>query len=296
MVKLGETVQTDQILALQYNKSLKESVNQATASLSNAQSQYDMTKTDFERMERLNKNKAISQQQFDQSKAQFKAAKSTLDQAKATLKLMQEQYENSLIKAPFSGKVAIIYYDKDQMVQSGQPVFKIVNAKNIKAKLALPEVDISRVAVGQRVFVTFPALADTQFTGVVYRVDEAIDPDTRTLEIKVRMDNPNGMLKSGQFGQFMIEIQRHEQTLVITDNAVMTQTEVEVTDEGEQKEIKRYYIYLVKNGKAEKQFVKPGLYSKGRMELIEGTSAGDSLIVMGQNIVKDGNPVRVVNK
>lgn len=295
LVKLGETVNSGQVLAEQYNQSLNESVNQATAALRNAQSQYDMTKADFERMQRLFKDKTISQQQFDQTKAQFEAAESGMDQAKAALKLAQEQYENSLIKAPFDGKVAIIYYDKDQMVPAGQPVIKIVNAKNIKAKLSVPEVDISRIALEQRVFATFPAYPDTQFVGFVYRVDEAIDPETRTLEIEVRMDNPSGMLKSGQFGQFLIETERHEQTVVVTDIAVMTQTEVEVTELGELNEVKKHYVYLVKDGKAEKRFVKPGIYSQGKWELTEGINIGDSLIVMGQNIVKDGNPIRVVN-
>lgn len=296
LVKPGETVKSGQVLAEQYNQSLNESVNQSTAALRNAQSQYDMTKTDFERMQRLFISKAISQQQFDQAKAQFEAVVSGLDQAKAALKLAQEQYENSLVKAPFDGKVAIIYYDKDQMVPAGQPVFKIVNAKNIKAKLSVPEVDISHIAIGQRVLITFPAFADTQFVGFVYRVDEAIDPSTRTLEIEVRMDNPDGRLKSGQFGQFLIETERREQAIVVTDIAVMTQTEVEVTEQGEQKEVKKYYVFLVKEGKAEKRFVQPGIYSQGKMELIQGISIGDSLIVMGQNIVKDGSPIRVVNK
>jgi RND family efflux transporter MFP subunit len=295
LVRMGETVNSGQVLAEQYNQSLKESVSQASAALRNAQSQYNMINSDFERKQRLYKNKAISQQQFDQAEAQFEAAMSGLDQAKAALKLAQEQYENSLIKAPFDGKVAIIYYDKDQMVPAGQPVLKIVNAKNIKAKLAVPEVDISHIAQGQRVFATFPAFLDTQFVGFIYRVDEAINPTTRTLEIEVRMDNRKGMLKSGQFGQFLIETEHHEQTIVVTDIAVMTQTNVEVTDRGEQKEIKKYYVYIIKDGMALKRFVKPGLYSQGKIELLEGISINDSLIVVGQNIVKDGNPVRVVN-
>lgn len=295
-VKLGDAVQAGQVLAEQYNESLKESVNQADASLRSAKAQYDMSKADFERMQRLYETKAISPQQFDQYKASYEAGESGLDQAKAALELAKEAYENSLIKAPFSGKVAMIYYDPNQMVPAGQPVLKIVNAKNVKAKLNVPEVDIARITPGLMVNATFPACPDTTFYGFVDRVDEAIDPDTRTLEIEVRIDNKSGLLKSGQFGQFLIETGRHEQAVVVTDAAVMTQTNVEVNDLGNQTEIKKYYTYIVRDGAAQKHFVTPGIISRGRMELVNGVSIGDSLIVTGQNVVKDGNPVRVVNK
>ena len=76
----------------------------------------------------------------------------------------------------------------------------------------------------------------------------------------------------------------------------MTQTNVEVNDLGNQTEIKKYYAYIIKDGLAQKHFVTPGIISRGRMELVNGVSIGDSLIVTGQNVVKDGNPVRVVNK
>jgi membrane fusion protein (multidrug efflux system) len=292
-VKLGDHVQVGQVLAEQYNEGLKESVNQAEASLRNALAQYEMAKTDFERMERLIATKAISPQQF---KTSYEAAESGLDQAKAALQLAKESCENSLIKAPFSGKVAMIYYDPNQMVPAGQPVFRIVNAKNVKAKLDVPEVDIAHITPGLKVKANFPAYPDTTFSGFVDRVDEAIDPDTRTLEIEVRIDNKSGLLKSGQFGQFLVETDRHEQAIVVTDAAIMTQTNVEVNDLGNQTEIKKYYTYIVRDGATQKHFVTPGIISQGRMELVDGVSIGDSLIVTGQNVVKDGNPVRVVNK
>ncbi|MCX7726328.1 MAG: efflux RND transporter periplasmic adaptor subunit [Chitinispirillaceae bacterium] len=294
MVKVGDRVSRGQILAEQYNKTLKENINQATYALKNIQTQYNLQKIEFERMERLYKNRAISQQQFDQAKARLESSESSLEQAKAALNLAELQYENSLIKAPFDGTVAVIYFYRDQMVPVGQPVVKIVNAKNVKAKLSVPEVDIAGIRQGQRVVATFAAFPDTQFEGFISSVDKAVNPTTRSLDVEIRIDNSKGVLKSGLFGIFNIETERHENVVVVPDISVLTKTEVKVEKNGEMKELKKYYVYLVKGNKAHISFVNTGLYSLGQIELISGVNFGDTLIVMGQNIVKDGSPIKIV--
>ena len=297
LVKIGEMVQANQALIVQSNQILGQGVKLAKASVENAKAQHQMVQQDYERIQRLFKSKAISQQQLDQTEAQFKAAEAGLEQAQAQLEQAKEQYQNSTVKAPFAGKVAMIMVENGQMVPAGQPVVKIVNASQMKAKLYVPATDMSFVHEGQKVIARFPAIPDTEFVGYIQRVDEAVDPVKRALEIEVRLVNDHPAIKSGMFGQFLVETQFHPNTIVLPDNAVLTQTEVKTNPKtGEQEAVKRYYAYIVKNGKAQLQEIKLGLYAEGRMEIISGLSVNDSVIVMGQNIVKDGNPVKIVNE
>jgi hypothetical protein len=81
----------------------------------------------------------------------------------------------------------------------------------------------------------------------------------------------------------------------VTDTAVMTQTEVKLNSKGEQTTFTTYYVYVVEDGRARKREVTPGIYAQGQIELISGINVGDSIIVVGQNIVKEGDLVKVLN-
>lgn len=295
-VKPGDRVRAGQILAVQYNGAALQGKRVAEASHKSASIQLQSRKDDFVRMENLLAKNAITKQQFDQAKSQFDIAQASFEQSQAAVEQATVQYENAILRAPFEGKVAMVYFDVNEMVPAGQQVIKIINANTVKAKLKVPAVDIARIKEGQSVIAAFPSLPDTQFTGVVYRIDEAIDPLTRTLEVEVRLSNKGNVLKSGMFGEFKIETEKHSETVVVGEMTVMTRTEIVTNEKGIQKERPDYYVYLVKNGKAEKKSVAPGILSGGFIELSRGVSSGDSIIVVGQNIVKAGDSLRIVTK
>lgn len=297
LVKPGDTVRGNQTLAVQTSHILQQGMNLAQASVENAETQYAMARQDYERMQRLFRNNAVSQQQCDQSETQYKAAQAMVKQAEAQLEQAREQYQNSIIKSPFAGTVAMVLYEKGQMVPAGQPVVQIVNDSQMKAKLFVPALDISLIRRGQNVIARFPAIPDTEFAGHIERINGAIDPVNRTMEIEVRIENTHPMLKSGMFGQFLIETQSHSNTIVLPDNVILSDTEVTLNpDTGEQTSVKRYYVYTVEGGAARLRQVEPGLYSEGRMEIVSGLSSSDSVIVMGQNLLKDNTPVTIVHE
>ena len=307
-VKVGEEVSADQVLAIQAGRTQQQSVKQAKAAVENAKAQEELAQQNHARNEQLFREKIISKQQFDQTETALKSATLTVEQAEAQLAQSQEQQGNTVIKAPFAGKVAQVFFNKGDMVSSGQAVFKIVNTGTYKAKLDVPETHASYIFVGQTVLAAFPAIPETEFVGAVTRIDEAIDTDKRALEIEVSFAPPSddaaqpapqnslAALKSGLFGQFKIEMQRHENSVVIPDNALMTQTTVNVNDRGEQVTSKTHYVFVVEQGKALAKTVIPGIYASGRVELTSGVNMGDAVIVTGQNIVKDSDAVVIANQ
>jgi RND family efflux transporter MFP subunit len=341
-VKTGEEVKANQVLAIQSSRTLQEGVKQAEAALQTAIAQEELAKQNHTRNEQLFKEQIISKQAFDQTATAVKTATLAVEQAQAQLAQAREQQGNTVITAPFAGKVAQIFFNEGDMVSSGQAVFKIVNTGTFKATLDVPETEAANVSLGQTVLASFPAIPDAEFSGTITRIDEAIDPEKRALEVEVTFANSDGdpglaqddqpkpeqadtgnpeqddqpklehadasgpvvappqrdfaALKSGQFGQFEIEIQRHENAVVIPDNAIMTQTEVEVNARGEQTTFKTYYVYVVEQEKAVKKIVKPGIYASGRVELTAGVNMGEAVIVTGQNTVKDGAAVAIVNQ
>jgi len=296
-VKVGEEVSADQVLAIQAGRTQQQSVKQAKAAVENAKAQEELAQQNHARNQQLFNEKIISKQQFDQTETALKSATLTVEQAEAQLAQSQEQQGNTVIKAPFAGKIAQVFFNKGDMLSSGQAVFKIVNTGTYKAKLNVPETYAAYISLGQSVLATFPAIPDTEFTGSVTRIDEAIDTDKRALGVEVSFANLNeATLKSGLFGQFNIEIQRHDNIVGIPDNALMTQTAVNVNDRGEQVTTKTYFVYVVEQGKAVTKAVTPGIYASGRVELASGVNMGDAVIVIGQNVVKNGDTVAIANQ
>ncbi len=294
LVKIGDAVTVDQVLMLQSNQILQQGIAQAEAALRAANAQYDQAQRDYARIQQLYQEKISSKQQFDQAQTLLKATKSSVEQAAASVKLTREQYENSVVKAPIAGTVAMIFYEEGQIVPVGEPVIKITNTNAVKAKLYVPEIDLAAIERGQQVVATFPAFPDLEFVGTITRLDEAVDPQKRALGIEVRIDNSHPLLRSGLFGQFLIETERRENAITLTDTAVMTQTEMRLDPQGKQISFTTYYVYVVENERVQKRVVTPGIYAEGQIEITSGLSAGEAVIVVGQNIVKEGDLVKIV--
>jgi membrane fusion protein, multidrug efflux system len=294
-VKPGDRVRAGQLLAEQYNRGALEGKTVAAAALKSAEVQVKARRDDFTRMSNLLDKKAVTRQQYDQSKTQLEIAEATREQAAAVLEQAVVQYENTILRAPFSGRIAAVWFDLNETVPAGRQVIKIINAHSIKAKLNIPSVDIDRITVGKGVTARFPSIPDRKFTGTISRMDEALDPTTRTLRAEVTLENKENLLKSGMFGEFTIETKRHADAVVVNELTVLNRTRIVTDERGFQTEQPEYYIYIIANGTALKKTVTPGIVAGGSTEIVNGVTFGDSIIVAGQNIVKDGDAIRIVN-
>ena len=295
-VKPGQKVNNNEVLAVQYNILLEQSVELARAALKTAQAQYELVSQDFERMGELYKQKAVSPQQYDQAETQKKTAEAGLEQSKLQLEQANENYQNSFIKAPFSGVVGAVFFEENQMVPAGQPVVQIVSPNAMKSKLQLSSKDISAVSIGQNVLINFPSIPGKEYNGRVIRINHAVNKLSNLLEIEVQLINPDKRIKSGIFGEFLIEAAVKNGTIVLPENSLMQRTEIIVDKKtGVQKTMKKYFVFVVENGLSKLKEVKTGLKSDGRIEILKGLKNADTVIVVGQNVVRDGQKVKIVD-
>ncbi len=288
-VKAGEViVKLDDAMLLQAKK-------QAQAALSSARARFQNVQQDFLRYQKLYQQKAISEQQWQKMKSTMEEVKAGLAQAEAAAAQAAEQYQNSQIKAPFAGLVGSIYFDVGQLVPAGQPVVKIINPELMKAKLYLPDLYLHRIQIGQKVIAEFPSLKNKTFEGKIVKVDPAIDPMSRTFTAEALFNNNEHLLTSGLYGLFRIILETHRQAIVVPDNALLAQTTVTVNPEtGKPTAHRRYFIFVIKEGQANFQQVERGLSSGDRVEITQGLHLGDSVVVVGQRLLKDGQKVTVV--
>jgi membrane fusion protein, multidrug efflux system len=295
-VKAGDRVSASQKIAEQYNAILTQGLDAARANLNNAEAQAQLAEQDYDRMERLFKQRAISKQQFQQIETQRKAAQAALDAARAQLEQAQEQVANSVITAPFNGVVAAVYIEENQMLPAGQPVAQVIDPSTMKSKVRVAGRDISLVKQGQDVLVQIPSVPERTYKGRITSINRAVDPISKTLEAEVLITDADEKVKSGMYGEFMIATNSVQNSMVVPENALLSQTEVTINREtGQQEPRRRFFLFVVEDNKAELREVNVGLTSEGRAQITKGISENDSVIVVGNNIVQEGQTVNIVD-
>ncbi len=294
-VAVGQRVTSGEVLGSMETAMLVQQVAQAEAARAAAEAALTIARREFERMQRLAQEQAISPQQFDQVKTRYDQARAQMQQADAAYRLAKEQWRNALFIAPFNARVAAIYFDEGEFVPVGQPVFRLVTTQQYKADLAVPDAYWNEVQPGQQVLATFPDVPGVRFRGKIVRKDDAIDPFSRTFGVRVELRDDYQRLRSGMFGVFRIAVKKVQQVPVIPDNAVASRTEVVIDPRtGQSRYQQRYYVFVVQQGVARRVPVTLALTAADRVAIARGLQPGDSLIVVGQKLVKDGQPVKVV--
>ena len=292
----GKQVKKGEIIAVLENTIWEESLKQAGASLESIKARHEQVRMDYERYQRLYEEKAVSQQQWEKIRSSWQETEASLAQISAAYQQARVQFENTYIKAPFDGVVGSLFFDIGQMVPVGQPVAKIINTNLMKAKLNIPDMYIRQLMIGQNVIADFPSVPGGSFTGVLQSLDPAIDPLSRTVEIEVTYQNTDDLLKSGMYGRFRIELEKKTGVVVLPENAVISRTSVAIdTTTGELITSKKSFVFVVNSETAREVQVETGIESNGRIEITDGVTPGDRIIVVGQRIVKNGQKVRIVD-
>ncbi|HEX2867443.1 MAG TPA: efflux RND transporter periplasmic adaptor subunit [Ignavibacteriales bacterium] len=295
-VKAGDRIGQGETILTQYNAILSQGLDAAKANVNNAQAQMELTEQNFARMQRLFNQRAISPQQFEQVTAQRKAAQSAFEAAQAQLKQAIEQVENSIIKAPFDGMVAAVFVDQNQMLTSGMQVAQIIDPSTMISKVRVSSRDISFIKPGQEVIVSIPSIPERKYEGKVTVIDRAVDPVSKTLEAEIVITDADSRIKSGMYGEFMIATNSITNSVIIPETALLSQTEVRINKQtGTQEPVRKYFLFIVNGQKARMKEVKVGLISEGRAQITEGVKMNDKVIIVGNNVVQEGQTVNIID-
>lgn len=295
-VKAGDRISKDGTILTQYNVILNQGLEAAKANVNNAEAQLELSEQNFARMQRLFNQRAISPQQFEQATAQRKASLAALEAARAQLKQAQEQVENSIIKSPFNGLVAAVFVDQNQMLQAGMQVAQIIDPSRMISKVRVASRDISLIRPGQEVIVSIPSISERRYKGKVTVIDRAVDPVSKTLEAEIMITDADSRVKSGMYGEFMIATNSVTNSVIIPETALLSQTEVIINKQtGTQEPVRKYFLFIVNGQKAKLREVSVGLISEGRAQITEGVKMNDKVIVVGNNVVQEGQTVNIID-
>ena len=275
-VSLGDSVKAKQALATMRSVALGE----ARSSVTNSRAAVEVARANFVRQEELKREGIGSQRAYLEAQGELRAAESDLAAANERLQVYGGRRgagSTTTIRSPLNGIVIERHATAGEVVSDGSSLFMVSDLSRVWIVGRVYEQDVAAARVGAPAVVTLQAYPGKSWPGEVSYVGHTLDPHTRTLDIRVELDNPDGTLRPGLFGRISLspEGDLTEQVSVIPETAVQRvegQTLVFVaTDEP---------------GVFRPAFVTLGARARGRVEVRDGVVEGDQVVVSGAFTLK----------
>ncbi|MGB1950182.1 MAG: efflux RND transporter periplasmic adaptor subunit [Marinobacter sp.] len=148
-VELGQEVATGDVLARVYNPGLEPARDSARARLDELNTQFDQAKREWERSSQLHERGVVSEQNLEQIAARRDGLRASVATAQAALAEATRLLEESVLKAPFAGRVEALLVERDEFVAAGQPVMRLSSPKGREVEVRVPAYMLNHVTLGQ---------------------------------------------------------------------------------------------------------------------------------------------------
>jgi RND family efflux transporter MFP subunit len=217
------------------------------------------------------------------TRAQLDDAVARVDSLKANLNLDQLRVRRSRIRTPTAGIVNRVFVEVGQYVGVGDPVAGIIQIDRVKVRVGIPESDVGAVRKINTFSVRIDALGGRVFEGQKYYLSRTADPAARLYDLQIEVPNPDHAILPDMFVR--VEIVKRQ----ATDALAVPLFAVSRSDTGEQ-------VYVVEDGVAMARPVTLGIQEGWIVEVVDGLTAGEALVVVGQRELQDGERVNVVQR
>ncbi len=275
LFKDGQRVSKGQLL-VQFDDQLP------AAQLMQAKAELSIAQANHTRNQELVSQNFISKRSLDESDAALQVGQAKLALAQATLQRLK-------VFAPFDGVAGLRQINVGDYLKDGADMVNVEDIDAVLLDFRLAERFQTKIKPGQKAQVTFDALPGRKFTAVVQAIDPLIDANGRSVGIRGCIDNRQMQLRPGMFARVNAVFSERADAMVIPEEAIVPQGG-------------RTFVVRVVPGPnkdelvSERVNVKIGIRQPGRVEILEGLSEGDSVVIAGQQrLQKDGTVVRLVD-
>lgn len=263
-----------------------------TATVKEAKAALEDARLVFETTERLAKEGVVSKIEYERAmarkqglEARVQAAlaevanlEGQLTERKAQLELARQQLRDTVVRAPFSGAITKRTASLGEYLGVNAPVVTLVRQHPLRVRLEVPERAAARVQKGQTIEVRFEGGSEVVRTGRVVRLSPAIEAQNRALVVEGELPNQDGRLRPGSFVEGVIVVDPHARGLTVPKAAVLSFAGI-------------LRSFVVKNGVLEERLIKTGRRFGERVEVTEGLTEGEELVVNANDRMTKGQRV-----
>jgi membrane fusion protein (multidrug efflux system) len=248
------------------------------AQVARAGAERDLARQALERTKQLIAQNASSAKDMEEAEARARGAQAAYD-------LLQIQLDRTVVRAPFAGITGRRLVSLGESVNSQTKLVSLQTVSPQYAVFDVPERYADRLRRGQLVSFHVAALPGRNFSGEVVFVDPVVALPGRTILIKALVPNPRRELASGMFIEARLATDIRPRAVIVPEDAIVP---LQGTN----------YVWVVKEGKADRREVALGVRVPGWAEVRSGVEAGDQVVVGGLTMLFPGAPVmpRVVER
>ncbi|RNB80120.1 efflux RND transporter periplasmic adaptor subunit [Brevibacillus fluminis] len=283
-----------------------EEIQRQKSGLESSKAAYDNAQKTLERTKSLFTSGAVSQTDLEKAQLALEQAKSGYEQLQAQLQLSENgptgntiqalqaevdrlnssvqlaeiSVNNTTVKSPIAGIVAKRSIDPGELATPGAPLFTVVDMKTVQVQFSVNQDQINLIQPGATVEMKTNSIPDKTFKGTVIFISPISDAGTNTFPVKVKVDNAQGLLRSGMI---------MDATIGTSANA----TRIEVPTSSLVKDSDKTYLYTVTDGVAHRVEVKTEDKDANWSYVTNGLDQASQVIVNPGSQLKDGDKVTV---
>ncbi len=285
----GDRVSRGTVLVRMRPSEYEDKVHQASSQASAADAVFQKAKLDFDRATHLYDSQSLTKPDFDSARAQYDATQEQLKSARALTSEAEIALRDTSLIAPFDGEVIKKGVELGAFVGPGVPLFALAKTDTVKIIVGVPDTIVRSVKVGQPVDVAIDAFPARTFHARISRMSSAADTITRNFEVEVAIPNRDHLLKVGMIGSLELahaEGESQSAALLVPLAAIV------------QAKDGKYGVFVVSSSSSREvarlQSVEIGSVTGTDITVVNGLTPGDRIITTGANLLKDGQPVEVL--
>lgn len=248
-------------------------IKQTQLQLNSAELALKRLEKEYKRYSDLLAGGGIPEVNFDEVKFNYENTQIQVAQLKQKL-------ADSYVRAPFSGVVTMKMIELGEFANPGQPLVFLTDISKLKVTARLTEAELQGVKLNDKVQVVVGENANEAAVGTITYVAPKADV-AKNYEVEIVFDNPKNKFKAGGFGRANFGETSGEEVILIPREAIV-------------ESLKNPYVYIFKDGVAERKDIVIGRQANGNIEVLEGLNVGDVVITAGQINLQNGTLVEVI--
>jgi RND family efflux transporter MFP subunit len=268
MVAEGDRVEQGQVLGKIDDRPFRDQLQQAEAAVARAKASLENARLSAARNQNLFERGIAARKDLEDARMQLGVAEADLRQAEAAQALTRLQLARTEVRSPVSGVVVKRFVSGGEQVDgtAAQPLVEVADIREVELLANVPATSIHSLHAGQTIPVS---TGERNLTGHVVAISPAVDPATNAGLVRIRIANPQGVLRLGMFLTAQAPLERHTNALTVPPQAIYRNAQGQPQ------------VYRVHGDVAEAVPVQVGIETPERTELMRGVSEGDTVILTG---------------
>lgn len=268
--KLGDRVKAGQVIVRLEDKEYEIGIAIETKKLN-----LEISENEYEKQKSLYEKGGVTLRELRNSEVSKINAQNDYESAKIKLEKMN-------VVAPISGVIVDLpYYTQGTKIGSGQSVVSLMSYEKMYLDFNLPEKNIADITLGQEALITNYTIEEDTLKGVVSELSPAISTETRTFKGKLTIDNPELLLRPGMFVKADIIVASKDSTVVIPKDIILSSNRGKT-------------VYVIDRSQARERRIQTGIENQDYIEVTEGLTVNDQLVIKGYETLRNGSKVKVI--